>query len=530
MSRPIFCPLTSGMSPLQCSQALQAAANAATGSVKEIEIPSGSHIVEVQPHPNPNGFGNVIAAFHDKVKIRGAGSGKTELKLMDASAGLTDGNNPPVNRFFANWDPNATGSVEKDIQIEGITLNGNAAGNNLRTNAAMHGIQLWNAARSQVRDVHVKNMLGWNTSTLETFGLDVVRCPDSTYENVRVYCDDGGATASGISINKSDRAWIRASSVYGMTHGQGFTYYSSASLMTSDCYAGGNASAGFNIEQSADWVYSNCISGAPTTWIDSGNISQAFTSGASNANDKGFVVLMSHGGGRGSFVNCHAIGNTTRGVGVTGSTQSATTTGTATTAVVLNTPVAFKNMIGNYIQVGAGNPWVRITDVADTTHLTTDVNHGGGPSADTVLIQPGQITWIGGSIVGNGIGIQANDGTPTLKGLTARRMDFTTAKIYDNTHDLEDFGNGSTAETLRASGLLPVATYDNLASTTEMYNPFPFDIEVINDGGSAISRRGPHPKDTSVALGITEGPVLVKAGGAFTVTNGTIANVKLHRV
>jgi hypothetical protein len=529
VSRPIFCPLTSGMSPTDNAKALQAAFNLTLGETKEVEIPSGTHVVDVAAHPNPNSFGTVTAAFHDKLHLRAAGAGKTEIKLMDSSNGLQDGNNPPLNRFFANWDMNATDSVEKDIQIEGITLNGNAAGNASRTNAGMHGIQLWNASRSQIRDVHIKNMLGWNTSTLETFGLDVVRCPDSSYENVRVYCDDGGATASGISINKSDRAWIRASSVYGMTNGQGFTYYSSASLMTSDCYAGGNASAGFNIEQSADFVYSNCISGAPTTWIDSGSVSAAFTSGASNANDKGFVVLMSHGGGRGTYVNCHAIGNTTRGFGITGSTQSAATTGTGTTAVVLNTPVAFPNMIGNYIQVGA-NPWVKITAVADTTHLTTDINHGGS-SGDTVFIQPGQITWIGGTISGNGKGIQTTDGTTALKQLTARRMDFTTAKIYDNTTDLEDIGNGSSTSITRATGLLPAGTYDSMATATEFYNPFPFDVMVTNASASGVtSLRGQHPKDTAQSTAINSGTFILKAGGAITVNNGTMTNVKLWRV
>lgn len=504
--------------------ALQAAIDyAAANGITRVYVATGTYNFDLVAHPNTNAsFTKTVVALRAGVKLCGAGARLTTLKLI-AGASLQSGTQ---NRFIINWDPLAVGAVDVGLDVEDLTLDGNSLNVGNGTTCT-HGIQFWNVRRAYVRRCHVKNMRGNDTSSFETFHIDFVRSQDVGIDDCRVFCDDTGNTASGVSMNFTDRFWIRGTSSRNMKNGQGFTYYCSANGFTSDCFAGGNGAAGFNEEHCSDLEYVNCNSGSESARTDSSTLSAAYTEATLNANDTGFIFLHTHGGGRIHLNNCHSRGNTTRNVGVTGSVTATSTGGTTASTIVLTTSVLFQPMVGNYVNVNGG-AWVKIISVSGTgasTTCTTDIAHGG-TTGQTVLIQMGQITWSSGSITGGvGKGLQFTDSTTALKQLSARRCNFTGVVIHSNaTNDLEDVGNGSSTSVARASGMAPAANTDNLATTVELYNPFPMDMLVIISGtlSAGTQIRGTHPKDTANSMGLQTGSFLVKAGGAITITGSAI--------
>jgi len=507
--------------------ALQAAiANAAFTGVLNVYIPTGIYNFEVVTHPNGGlSPSKCVAAIMSNVRLFGAGPDNTILKLKNAAA-LSAGSNPPLNRFFTNWNPSGTGTYDTDIVIEGMTIDGNAANNGTATKC-MHGIQLWNVRRSYYRNLVVLNMRGDDTATNETFHLDFIRSQEVGIENCVVATEDGGTTASGISMNFTDDFTVRACKVYGMTVGQGFTYYASGNGRTSDCFAGGNGAGGFNEEHCTNLTYTNCISGAETARSDSGTAAVTFTGNASNANDKGFVFLHTHGGGNIVLNNCISRGNTTRNVGITGAVAGTATTGTTGTTVVATTSMFFQPMMDNYIQLGTG-AWCKITAVSGSgasATLTTATAHGGS-SGDTITVQSGPITWRSGQISKSAKGVQFTNTTTALKRLDARALNLTGVEIVDNTTDVEDCGNGSSTSLTMASGVVPSALLSSFSAGTEFFPGLPFDLPVYIAGGGVVSIRGSHPRAALTSVGVAATHAVIPAGGSINVaTSGTIVGV-----
>jgi hypothetical protein len=509
--------------------ALQAAINACSAAGGgTVFISGGTYNVDVVAHPNTSGgfaFGTCVAAIKSNVRISGepASPTLTQLKLIN-SASLT---NDTQNRFFTNWNMNAVSGNDSDIIVMSLTLNGNCLNVGSST-ACNHGVQFWNVKRPTLVNVIVKNMRGMNGGAQETFAIDCIRCQDFLYRDCVATCDDGGNTASGISASYSDRGGVDHCLALNMTNTQGFTYYACASIQTVLGYAGGNGATGINNEQSWDLTYTNCIAGAESALIDSPTAPVVFTTGAAHPNNAGFVCLFSHGGGRISYANCNARGNTAAGFRASGAGSFTATTGTTGTTVVLTTASFYQTMIGRYIQVGAGRAWVRITAVTGTganATCTVDAAHGGA-SGDTVLLLGGEVEWKGGVISGNGNGVQPVDANATLKQLTTRMLDFTQARIKDNTLDLADTGNGSTNSVAVLSGILATTLTDNQVSGTEFYNPFPMDMMVVIAPPTAATLiRGGHPKATAQSAISTATSMwhLVPRGGAITATTASIS-------
>lgn len=524
--------MATGASGATNTAALQSAINACSAAGGgTVFISGGTYNVDVVAHPNTTGgfaFGTCVAAIKSNVRISGepASPTLTQLKLIN-SASLT---NDTQNRFFTNWNMNAVSGNDSDIIVMSLTLNGNCLNVGSST-ACNHGVQFWNVKRPTLVNVIVKNMRGMNGGAQETFHIDCIRCQDFLYRDCIATCDDGGNTASGISASYSDRGYVDRCMALNMTNTQGFTYYACASIQTINSYAGGNGATGFNNEQCWDLTYANCVSGAESALIDSSTAPVVYTTGATHANNVGFVCLFSHGGGRIQYVNCDARGNTSAGFRASGAQSFTATTGTTGTTVVLTTAAMYQTMIGRYVQVGAGRAWVRVTAVSGTganATFTTDAAHGGA-SGDTVLVLGGEVEWKAGVISGNANGVQPVDGTAALKQLTTRMLDFTQARIKDNTLDLADTGNGSTNSVAVVSGILAASLTDNMVSGTEFYNPFPFDCQVLVISPTAAGAvRGGHPKSASSSTISTATSMWhpVPRGGAITATTTIASNVR----
>jgi hypothetical protein len=508
------------------TNALQTADGVAFLLGLHIYVPAGTYQVDVVTHPNGGlSPSKCVLALHSGVHLYGAGADKTVLKLKSA-ASLSAGSNPPLNRFITNWNPAGTGTYDTDIVISDLTIDGNAANNGTATKC-MHGVQLWNVRRSYYRNLVVLNCRGDDTATNETFHLDFVRSQEVGIENCVVATEDGGVTASGISMNFTDDFQVKGCKAYGMDVGQGFTFYSSGNGRTSDCYAGGNGAGGFNEEHCTNVTYTNCIAGAENARIDSATASVTFTGGAANANDKGFVFLHTHGGGNIVLENCISRGNTTRNVGITGAVAGTAATGTTSSTVVATTSMFFQPMVDNYIQLGTG-AWCKITAVSGSgasTTVTTSPAHGGSP-ADTITVQSGPVTWKSGQISKSAIGVQFTNTTTALKRLDARALNLTGVDIVDNTVDIQDCGNGSSTQLVRASGVIPAAVLDAFTPGTEFYTGLPFDVPVRIASGGTVSFRGSHPRCSLTSLGVASVSEVISHGCSISVaTSGTLVGV-----
>jgi hypothetical protein len=275
-------------------------------------------------------------------------------------------------------------------------------------------------------------MRGENGGAQETFAVDCVQCEDFLYRDSVATTDDGGHTASGFTANYSNRGYVERCMALEYVKRSGFTYYSSQSIQTTDCYAGDNAVTGINNEECWDLNYVNCNSGNETTRLDITRAPVVFTAGATHPNNVGFVCLFNHGGGRISYANCNSRGNTSSGFRVSGSLSMVTTAGDdrdnggATTTA---TAAMYQTMIGRYVQVGTGRAWVKVVTVSGTgasATFTTDAAHGG-TSGDTVLVLGGEVEWKGGFISGNhngsnnGSGFQPVDLWPTCSSSRSER-------------------------------------------------------------------------------------------------------------
>ncbi len=420
-----------------------------------------------------------------------------------------------VVRLFSNENMSTGG--DSGIRIfGGGTINGNTAaflagsggtlGAFLGASIAFRrnvGIAFWRASQCSVDGLTIKDFHGEGGGDGENFLVDAIRCMDIKYTNVRCLntIQDGNSVSTGFSNTYGFHINYSGCVAEGMDV-QGFTSYGSRNLTFEQCAARRNK-RGFNYEYCWDATATDCIAGGigpryPKATSGSASGNGDFTDGdVTYGNDEGgFHVLFGggttgNGGGNYKFVNCTSsgqLGASGRGWAFSGTHYFTATTGTTGTSVVATSAdYVSRALIGGHIQVGSGNPLVRVTAVSGTT-ITTATAHGGA-SGNTVLYYPGPIELIGCNLVENYRGIQflGPNNHPVSRSVTLRDCTFT-----GNTNvDIQDAARSdstSTSITDIDRGTDVTANITLPVDGTPFLNPMPFDVLLHVSGASAVEK------------------------------------------
>lgn len=282
------------------------AAMAGVGGV--LYIPAGRY--QVMPIATNGSSGTQLSALSVPGGVTVCGDGPNATVLVMAA------NAPNQSYLIHNYNVGALGG-DTDITISGIGIDGNAA-NQAGTTDAQYGCRFFKARRVTIFDCVFKDVfgttdgsvLGPNGTPGEGFAQQFDNSADCFVINSVAYATNAN-TASGFASNQSTNVQRVNCASYGWGHAMGFTDWTSADIVHSNCRAYLNGAHGFNVELSTHAIYSGCISGGVAT--SSGAF--PFTNGQSLGNTKdGFHQL---GSDQVQLIGCTGANNSGNGTATT---------------------------------------------------------------------------------------------------------------------------------------------------------------------------------------------------------------------
>lgn len=287
-----------------------------------VYVPAGTYIVSAAVHPTTTSVAAAIV-LRDNVILKGAGIRTSTIKLKAAFSEPAGMGASWQLHIISTRIPFASSlPANQGITVEDLTIDGNGANQTLipPNSNGSGAIALFIGATkgAWINRVQVKNLFGNASSgSGETFAFDCNTSANVFYTDCEAYGDDG-ETATGFSVNVSTGVQYSNCIAYGMTHGMGFTHWTSAAVQYVNCRAYLNGRHGFNTERSEYVTYTNCHSGGRAAIYASNPF---FTSGEVLGNtDSGFKVL---GSKYVSYVGCVGSRNTGRGLWIASATSPA---------------------------------------------------------------------------------------------------------------------------------------------------------------------------------------------------------------
>jgi hypothetical protein len=331
-------------------------------------IPAGTYLISLRVHPE-NADWAVGIIVENYVTLVGDGVERTVIKLAPVPNEVPAGCSVSWKGMMTSVGTPSGGNA--GVGMRDLTLDGNALNQTFVPPGSMHGAFLNRTRGAWFTRVIVKNLYGELPGPPgETTSFECSRSIDVHYTDCHALRDDVSNTATGFSANNSTSVEYKGCTARSMTHGMGFTHWTSALIRYVNCHAYWNDYAGFNSEISEHITYVGCHAGGR-----SADASGVVTARTNLGNRMGFRVMgsqyVSISGGSSSY----NITDEGYGIHVLPYTSGGTVD---STDVSIDGMALVGNKYGVYIQDANQ---LRVT-VSPTTRIANSVTAPYGGSGD----------------------------------------------------------------------------------------------------------------------------------------------------
>lgn len=264
-------------------QAIDACAAAGGGTVF---LPAGTYLVSIRVHPENANWATALI-IENYVTLVGDGIERTTILLAPIPNAIPAGCNPSWKGMVTSVGTPSGGNA--GVGLRDLTIDGNAINQTFVPPDSMHGAFLNRTRGAWFTRVLIKNLYGELPGPPgETTHFECSRSIDVHYTDCHALRDDSSDTATGFSANNSTSVEYKGCTARSMTHGMGFTHWTSALIRYVNCHAYWNDYAGFNSEISEHVTYVGCHAGGR-----SANASGVVTAQDNLGNRMGFRVMGS---------------------------------------------------------------------------------------------------------------------------------------------------------------------------------------------------------------------------------------------
>ncbi len=229
----------------------------------EVILAPGTYNVNLTAHPGATGYFSAIR-LKSKTHLRSNGRHAAVIKLTNGQSGALFAAATEDTFIITNTTivSAASPTLDTDITVEGITVDGNASNN---SGGTYSGIGFNYLDGGSIVGCVSKNCRA--TLAIDRWQYKIYRSRNIVISNSIATHDDAGPGASGFMWLETTNG--NAAGLFAYSNGfNGIVNRSAVNLMISDCLSYNNGGSGARSEYSRNILYNNCVFGSKTNFVD----------------------------------------------------------------------------------------------------------------------------------------------------------------------------------------------------------------------------------------------------------------------